>query len=134
MSEKLSARFNDFSNAVDRLDEAVARDWVKSGDTLVRDGLIQRFEVAFDTAWKFLKHYLGEVHTIEVPSPLVAIQEAHRLGLLADVKAWIAMKNRRNQTSHIYSEKLAVEVAMDIGSFADAMRTLRDAREGEYAT
>lgn len=133
MNEKLTARFNDFSNAVDRLDEAVARDWVKSGDTLVRDGLIQRFEIAFDTAWKFMKQYLGEVHAVDAASPLTAIQEANRLKVISNIDAWIAMKNRRNQTSHIYNEKLAVEVATDIGAFADAMRALRNSRKADYA-
>ena len=125
-SDKTRERYTDFANAVTRVREAYDRDWVATGDTFVRDALIQRFEVAFDTAWKLLKGFLGEVHGIEVVSPLTAIQEATAIGVLTDTTTWLAMKNTRNETSHIYSEEVAVRATTHMGEYVVALETLRD--------
>jgi len=50
---KASELLGDFAHAVDRLAEAcerVAAD--ATGDALLRDGLIQRFEFCFELGWK----------------------------------------------------------------------------------
>ena len=73
---------------------------------LVVDGTIQRFEFAFELAWKLMQAIL-RVHGIEAASPRAAIKEAFRAGWLPDGEGWIDMLEDRNKTSHLYDETAA---------------------------
>lgn len=76
---------------------------------LERDGVIQRFEYAFELLWKTLKLYLN-YEGIECFSPRSCIKEAFRRGLIEDVELLLEMLEDRNRTSHIYEEKIAEEI------------------------
>ena len=76
---------------------------------LVVDGTIQRFEFAFELAWKLMQALL-KVHGIEAASPRAAIKEAFRAGWLPDGEGWIDMLEDRNKTSHLYDETAAQAV------------------------
>lgn len=76
---------------------------------IYRDSLIQRFEVAYDTTWKYLKEYLNDVHGVEVRSPRAAFQEcyAQQICNQEEVELLLKMIENRNMTTHIYDEKMA---------------------------
>jgi nucleotidyltransferase substrate binding protein (TIGR01987 family) len=126
MDQKLSEKTIDFINALDRLKEAVDRDWESNNDAFVRDALVQRFEITFDTAWKAVKSILSYDHNIDIQSPLNAIQEAYRLGIIDDNTLWLDMKNDRNTTSHIYREAFAVTVAQNIPKYIPKLLQLKE--------
>lgn len=92
----------------------------------VRDGVIQRFEVAMDLAWKLMQRTLKEVYgvdsaTIRAKSDI--FREAEKNGLIADAEVWINHYEARNQTSHIYDAKQAE------GVFEEVPRFLPDVRD-----
>ena len=47
-----------FERAIQRLEEGLLRYLSNTTDTLVRDGLIQRFEFTYELGHKVIKHYL----------------------------------------------------------------------------
>ena len=53
--------FSSFVAAVKRLDEGLERYHRDTSDEQIRDGLIQRFEVAYDLAHKMLRRQLESV-------------------------------------------------------------------------
>lgn len=102
-------RFDNFDRAFVLLREVCDRG-VDSLSQLEKEGAIQRFEVAFELAWKTLKDYLEESGIVVNPvTPRNVIKEAFTAKLLQDEKAaqvWIDMMLHRNLLSHTYDIKV----------------------------
>jgi len=95
-------RFQNFDRAVTLLREPIARDVTTLSD-LEKEGTIQRFELAFELAWKTLKDYLEHEGRIIAPiTPRNVIKEAFAARVLRDGQVWIDMLDQRNLLSHTY--------------------------------
>jgi len=92
--------------ACERLQEALA---VPLTETLALDGTIQRFEFTFELSWKALKAFLDD-QGILCNSPKSCLKEAFKMGWLADEEKWLALFQARNMTSHVYNEKMAMDI------------------------
>jgi len=77
----------------------------------MRDALIQRFEFTYELGWKCMFYWLRaqKEKVPEVVRPV--IQAAYRAELIADADLWEKIKDCRDETSHTYDQKKAVEVA-----------------------
>jgi len=64
-------------------------------------GIAKSFEICFEYAWKYMKHYSIE-HGLEVYSPRDAIKTAGQLGLIEDVELWFGFLEDRNLSVHDY--------------------------------
>jgi len=112
----------------DALEKTVAaleqglQDYAQYPILIVRDGVIQRFEVAMDTARQTVLRILKELFFIEEANARKdTFREAAKLGLVADAEAWIGYVNARNSTSHTYNSTIAEQVFAQIPAFvADA--------------
>lgn len=100
-------RFQNFKNAFSQFEEAVRRENL---DRLAQEGLIQRFEYTFELAWKCLQDILQERGFAEIRGPRPVIQQAFDDGLIEDGVLWMEMLKARNDTSHIYDEKIFQEI------------------------
>jgi nucleotidyltransferase substrate binding protein (TIGR01987 family) len=117
--------------AIARLEEAVAAYQSDTSHSLIRDGLVQRFEFTYDIGHKLLRRYL----TANAISPdlissmnfadVIRIGNEHSL-LLRDWPRWKAFRDRRARTSLGYDEAVALEVVAEIPAFLDEARYLRD--------
>jgi len=95
-------RFQNFDRAVALLREPIERDVTTLSD-LEKEGTIQRFELAFELAWKTLKDYLEhEGRTIAPITPRSVIKEAFAARVVRDGQVWIDMLDQRNLLSHTY--------------------------------
>lgn len=98
----------------------------------VRDGVIQRFEVALDVSQKLMKRVLREVYQME-PARIAknTAREAADIGLIADAEAWIGYIDARNDISHTYNAEVAGRVFAQVPSFLadarDLLKRLNDA-------
>uniref|UniRef100_E6QPW4 Nucleotidyltransferase substrate binding protein like protein n=1 Tax=mine drainage metagenome TaxID=410659 RepID=E6QPW4_9ZZZZ len=91
----------------------------------VRDGVIQRFEIAMDVSRQLLIRVLKEVFFIEEASARKdTFREAAQVGLFADVEAWLGYLAARNRTSHTYDSAIADQVFAHIPSFLPDARDL----------
>jgi nucleotidyltransferase substrate binding protein, HI0074 family len=102
----------DFVLATRRLQEAVAQ----TGDAILRDATIQRFEFSFELAWKTMQRYLQH-QGVEANGPRQTLKQAFVAGLIAsaeDADIWLAMLDDRNLTTHTYRESLAETIAAHI--------------------
>ncbi len=114
MKPHITKRDN-FKKAVQRLRKAMDA-YVHSGDDVMRDGVIQRFEFTFELAWKALKEYMQEQgSTSELQFPKQILREAYAARLIDDESVWLSMLADRNTTSHLYDERLAADIAQRIG-------------------
>ena len=113
MEESMKKRFNGAEKALGKLHEGVIKD---SLTEMERDGLIQRFEFAFEIMWKCGKDYLLDREGLEAASPKKVIRLLREVGLFSDEEAEQAlqMADDRNLTAHTYDEKMAVDLAKRI--------------------
>ena len=111
-------------NAVRRLREGLARYEREPADEQLRDGLIQRFEFAYELSHKMLRRYLRE--TAASPDDIDRmpfadlIRSANAQGLLrSDWPVWRRFREMRVRTSHTYDAKVASQVASAIPGFLE---------------
>lgn len=96
-------RFQNFDRAFVLLRTALQDRPLDEYTALEQEGIIQRFEYAYELAWKTMKDYL-EANGIMI-SPVTArevIKQAYTAKLIADGQVWIDMMLHRNQLSHTY--------------------------------
>lgn len=104
-----------FCNAVERLAEALTEYAASPASTVIRDGVIQRFEFTFELAWKSLREYMEDQGaSMEAVFSKQVFKAAYAAGLIHDERAWVNMLTARNLTSHVYDESTADTIARDI--------------------
>lgn len=110
MEESMKKRFQGAENALAKLHEGVTKE---SLTEMERDGLIQRFEFAFEIMWKCGKDYLLDREGLEAASPKKVIRNLREVGLFTDEEAEMAlqMADDRNLTAHTYDEKMAMALS-----------------------
>lgn len=117
--------------AIARLDEGMKEYQAEPARTLVRDGVIQRFEFTYEIAHKTLKRYLEFASPSPEQYDQMTFQDMIRSGneqglLLGDWPAWRTYRDMRSRTSHTYDEETALQVLAGIPAFLEEARYLRD--------
>ncbi|MBF0187899.1 MAG: nucleotidyltransferase substrate binding protein [Magnetococcales bacterium] len=105
--------------AVAALEEGL-REYEEHPVLTMRDGVIQRFEIAMDLAWKLMQRTLKDVLTISpglIRSKKDMFRVAAEYELITDTGRWLAHYEARNQTSHIYDSNMAAQVFDHIPAF-----------------
>ena len=120
-----------FERAIQRLEEGLARYRADTGDTQIRDGLVQRFEFTYELGHKVLKRYLEYASANPEQFDQMTFQDLIRTAneqglLLGDWTDWRGFRDMRARTSHTYNEDLAVEVVEGIPRFVEEAVYLRD--------
>src|SRR3954447_17802247 len=114
--------------AIERLEEGVAAYQRNPSQTLIRDGLVQRFEFTYDISHRLLRRYLAA--NPEPPDLINSMNFADiiRLGneqdpLQGDWRRWKTFHDMRARTSHSYDEQVALDSVAGIPAFLDEART-----------
>lgn len=95
--------------ALMRLEEALAA-YDETPNSVVRDGVIQRFEFSTELAWKSAREYLLDQGYAEINRPKGVLRQAYADGLISDQTGWLKLLEDRNLTSHIYNDVTAGEI------------------------
>lgn len=96
-------RFQNFSRAWILLRSVFEDRKIGTLSPLEREGLIQRFEYAYELAWKTMKDYLeASGITINPVTPRTAIKAAFAAQVIEDGQVWVDMMLHRNLLSHSY--------------------------------
>ena len=128
-TEKLD--ITNFEKAILRLEEGLLAYQADTLQTLIRDGLIQRFEFTYELSHKTLKRYLESVSATPEQYDNMAFQDLIRSGneqglLFGSWPEWKQYRNMRSKTSHTYDEDVAIEVIAGIPPFLGEARFLCD--------
>ena len=118
-----------FAKAIDRFSEGLDVLREQPDDTLIRDGVIQRFEFTYELAHKTLKRYLEMAAATPDVIDGMLFQDLIRTGneqglLLSDWEEWKKYRQSRTDTSHTYNEEKALLVIEKIPAFLDEARFL----------
>jgi nucleotidyltransferase substrate binding protein (TIGR01987 family) len=117
--------------AISRLEEGLAGYLADTSQTLIRDGLIQRFEFTYEISHRTLKRFLEAVSATPGRYDAMAFQDVIRAGnaqnlLLGSWPDWRRYREMRSRTSHTYDEQVALEVVTGIPTFLTEVCYLRD--------
>ena len=118
-------------NALNRLEEGWSTYQRDKTQTLIRDGLIQRFEFTYEITHKMLKRYLESISPTPGEYDSMPFQDLIRSGneqglLLGNWLKWQDYRAMRSKTSHTYDEVIALTVVDKIPSFIEEVRHFRD--------
>jgi nucleotidyltransferase substrate binding protein (TIGR01987 family) len=124
--------FDSLTNALARLEEGFVDAANYPNLLTVRDGVIQRFEIAMDLSWKLMQRTLKEIYQLDdglLLSKKDIFRQAAKYRLLDDTEAWLGHYEARNRTSHIYDNAEASRTFERASAFlADAKITLERLR------
>ena len=133
MSDRLD--LTPLTNATLRLREGLERYQRDTGDTQIRDGLIQRFEFTYEIGHKMLKRHLEMTSASPQQFDAMSFQDLIRSGneqglLRGDWSQWRTYRDMRSKTSHTYDEEVARAVVQGIPAFlAEAEYLLKRLQE-----
>ncbi len=90
----------------------------------VKESLIKRFDICYDTLWKSVKKHLEDQGLTKMPnSPVGIFREAHKNLLIEDLEIWVDKEKGYNQTridsTHDYSEEKAKGVLSQVSDFIE---------------
>jgi len=119
------------ANATARLAEGLEQYRRDPSQTLLCDGLIQRFEFTYEVAHKTLKRALEAASASPEQYDKMPFADLIRSGneqdlLLSEWPVWKSYRDLRAKTSHTYKEEAALEVLAAIDDFVREVIHLRD--------
>ena len=98
----------------------------------MRAGAIKQFEITYELSWKLVRRWLNTYVSPGVADD-VTKRQLFRLAaenrLIADVDVWMEYHKARNNTAHIYDQKIAEQVYDASKDFAHDARRLLAALE-----
>lgn len=103
---KLANQISQYQNALTSFADVLRQE----KNEYLRDSAIKRFELIFDLSWKLIKTFLEEQGGVICASPKICFREAFKQNLIAYDEYWIELTNLRNQSTHLYNEKMAEEI------------------------
>ncbi|MEO5332710.1 MAG: nucleotidyltransferase substrate binding protein [Magnetococcus sp. YQC-5] len=118
-----------FTNAIERFSEGLEELRNHPDNSLMRDGVIQRFEFTYELAHKTLRRYLEMTAATPKMIDEMVFQDIIRTGseqglLLNDWTVWKGYRQSRTDTSQTYNEEKALRVIGKIPSFLEEARFL----------
>jgi nucleotidyltransferase substrate binding protein (TIGR01987 family) len=92
---------------------------------VLRAGVIQCFEVAYEMCWKFMKRWLEVDAGVQLDGKTrrELFRYAAEHALLGDVDVWMEFHHSRNLTSHTYSTATADDVYAKAVAFMPHAKT-----------
>ncbi|MCX7726588.1 MAG: nucleotidyltransferase substrate binding protein [Chitinispirillaceae bacterium] len=98
-------RLQNFKKAFSLLREVIeATEDISKLESIVKEGIIQRFEYTFELAWNTLKDKMIEDGLkVEKISPKYVFKLAYQSRYIDDIEIWLDMVNDRNLMSHTYN-------------------------------
>ena len=115
-------RFQNFEKAFLALKEVTE---IAAPTEIEIDAAVQRYEIAFELAWKPLQDYLEEQGYTDFKGPKRVLVKAFQDGLLDNGELWMTMHEARNVLSHTYDYDKSRLIFKDIaGRYAGAFESL----------
>ncbi len=88
----------------------------------LKAGVIKAFEYTFEVSWKMMKRIL-EDRGLDTTYPKEIFRIAARVGLIDDPEIWFKFLEKRNLSSHAYSEE-QIDIIVDMcDDFSKAVKS-----------
>lgn len=111
--DRLDLRLEQYGKAIEALKLALAQ----PEDEFLRDSIIKRFELSFETGRKAMRQWLLDQQEV-VATKKEVMDAAFRTGLITDADLWSELSKLRNDSSHEYEAAKAIEAVAFIRQHA----------------
>lgn len=98
-------RYKNYTKALAQLVSALDK-YDETAESLIKEGVLQRFEFTHELAWKVMKDYLEYEGYQGITGSRTASRMSFSLGLITDGQTWMNMLESRNRTVHTYDEQV----------------------------
>lgn len=127
--DDINLDISSFSKTVKRFSEGLEELKQHPEMSVIRDGVIQRFEFTYELAHKTLRRYLSMTAASPELIDKMIFPDLIRTGneqglLLSDWPVWKGYRQSRNDTSHTYDEEKAFRVIDKMPAFLEEARFL----------
>ncbi|MBI4244444.1 MAG: nucleotidyltransferase substrate binding protein [Planctomycetes bacterium] len=112
-------RIKSFKKTIDNLTSVLSKP--KNDES--RDLAIKRFELCFEICWKTVRDFLKHKGAI-YNSPRDTLKGIFKYGLIEDNSSWYDMIDDRNLAVHIYNEKLAEKIYVNLPNYLKLLNKL----------
>ncbi len=102
-----------FSHALLKLQEAVVEAQT-SPSTVIRDGVLHRFEIASEMAWRACHEALLADGYVGIDSPKATMRQAYTAGLIDDEATWLSLLDANSASRHAYDDESAKHIFQGI--------------------
>jgi nucleotidyltransferase substrate binding protein (TIGR01987 family) len=110
----MSLNLEELKNQINILEKAIKtlNEWINfdNWNDVYRDWIIQRFEYCIELTRKTWKKVLEYKWFGNIIFPKDVFKKLNEIWLLKNINIWIDFIDYRNQTSHIYSDDVAIEI------------------------
>ena len=124
MVDKIKLKMTFLDRAIQKLEEMIAEPVDRKRSQI--DSSIQRFEFSFELFWKILQLILAEGGQ-RAAFPKEVLKIAYQGRLIDHQQVWLDMLRDRNETSHVYDEKVADKIYVRVKTLYT--KELRDTYE-----
>lgn len=103
-------KYENFCAALSNMKEIY--DYQPPYSNVVLTGLVGLYEICFEQSWKMMKEIL-EAHGFEegaTGSPKLILKTAYKATLIKDENLWLRALQERNNVTHSYNQKIALEI------------------------
>jgi len=129
---------NKYYEEIDEDSENIDDDFIDDLESVIKEGLIQRFEYTYELAWNLMKDYAEYQGETEIKGSRDATRNAFKMKLIRNSEVWMDMLMARRTTSHTYNEETAEEILQKIINnyhvefleFEKTMEQLRTGKQG----
>lgn len=128
------AKYENYKSQLDILRKSPEKDL---SDEFIQNGIIGKFSLQFELAWKLLQkalQYDGRIESVS-GSPRAIIKAAYSSYDFIDEAIWLSMLDSRNEALHVYNAELARNlVSVIISDYIPAFDNLLMNLEKAYST
>lgn len=111
-------RLENYRHAISLLREAMDTMDARPLTQLEKEGVIRRFKISWECAWKLLKEYLETSGIIlEAITPASTIRAAFAAKVIQEDDAWMNALDARNKISRTYNFKIFEKIITDIRAY-----------------
>lgn len=103
-------KYENFCSALTNMKDIY--DYEEPYDNVILTGLVGLYEVCFEQSWKLMKVIL-ESHGYDegaIGSPKLILKTAYQAGIIKDEELWLKALQERNNVTHSYNRKVAMEI------------------------
>ena len=113
LMERLEQKQQQFAEALQNLKQAV-EEAQASHSTVIRDGVLHRFEIASEMAWRACHEALLADGYINIDSPKATLRQAYASGLIDNEATWLSLLDANSASRHAYDDESAKHIFQGI--------------------
>ncbi|TDT72387.1 nucleotidyltransferase substrate binding protein (TIGR01987 family) [Hypnocyclicus thermotrophus] len=111
---QLLKQLSNFNIAIDSLKQGIEVYKESQNDALILDGILKRFELCYEFAWRLIKSYL-EYKGLDISNdPKISIKQGYKNDIIDNGDKWLEMLLDRNKIMYVSNSEIKIKIFYSI--------------------